>query len=80
MPTELPPDYKPQPARDPNNPADPDVPGSVPAYPPQQGEDAVGDPTPDPQTGPDVQDPPGWRVPPIVPGREPDELPLPATL
>ncbi len=74
MPTDLPPDYKPRPRTDPNNPADPEVPGSVPAYPPVQGEDARDEPTGAPQPGADVVDPPGWGLPPIAPA----ELPSPA--
>ena len=77
MPTDLPPDYKPQPAKDPNNPADPDVPGSTQAYPPVQGEDSRDDPTGIPKPGPDVVDPPGWKVPPIIPGED-EDIPLPA--
>lgn len=72
MPTDLPPDYKPRPKRDPADPADPDVPGSGPAYPPAQGEDsrddAAGAP---PAPGEDVVDPPGWGMPPRVPGETP---------
>lgn len=67
------PDYKPQPRNDPANPADPNVPGSVPAYPPSQGDDAR-DPTGVPQPGADVVDPSGWGLPPLVP----EEVPLPA--
>ena len=74
MPTDLPPDYKPQPKSDPNNPADPSVSGSVPAYPPAQGEDSRDEPTGIPRPGADVVDPPGWHIP----GGNPDEVPLPA--
>ena len=77
MPTDLPPDYKPQPAHDPNNPADPAVPGSGPAYPPEQGEDSRDDPGA-PRPGKDLIDPPGWSVPPLAPGGDPDDVPLPA--
>lgn len=59
MPTDLPPDYKPRPANNPASPVDPAVPGSKPAYPPEQGEDAR-DPTGDgPQPGEDVVGPLG---------------------
>jgi hypothetical protein len=77
MPTDLPPDYKPRPANDPNDPVDPGVPGSAPAYPPQQGDDSR-DPGGNALPGSDVVDPPGWPVPPTMPGREPDQVPLPA--
>lgn len=77
MPTDLPPDYKPQPANDPNSPVDPSVPGSGPAYPPEQGDDAR-DPAAGKPAGGDLVDPPGWSVPPIVPGGDPAEVPLPA--
>ena len=78
MPTDLPPDYKPQPANDP---------GATPAYPPAPGEDAPGEPTNVPQPGPgvgmpgpggDVVDPPGWSEPPLMPGGSPAEVPTPA--
>ena len=80
MPTELPPGYKPQPANDPGNPADPKVPGSSPAYPPEQGADAVDDPTGGrARPGADVVDPgPGWTVPSPVPGPAGDGDPAPA--
>ena len=78
MPTDLPPDYKPQPVNDPANPADPAVPGSAPAFPPVQGEDSKDDAGGAPRPGADVVDPPGWGVPPIAPGVEPDKVPLPA--
>lgn len=78
MPTDLPPDYKPKPARDPNDPVDPTVPGSAPAYPPVQGEDSRDDPAGVPHPGADVIDPPGWSIPPIVPGGDPADVPLPA--
>ena len=72
MPTDLPPDYKPQPANDPASPADPTVPGSAPAYPPAQGEDAR-DPTPGkPSPDSDVVDPSG------LPGALPGGVPAPA--
>ncbi len=47
MPTDLPPDYKPQPAADPNNP------GSSPGVPPATGEDSKDpfNPRPGPVTG-----------------------------
>ena len=81
MPTDLPPDYKPQPANDPASP------GSTPAYPPIPGEDSPGEPVNVPQPGPgvgvpgpggDVIDPPGWTEPPIGPGGIPSEVPSPA--
>lgn len=50
MPTDLPPDYKPKPVNDPNDPAAPWSPGSNPAYPPTQGEDVPGD-VPKPGSG-----------------------------
>jgi hypothetical protein len=79
MPTDLPPDYKPQPANDPNNPVDPSVPGSKSAYPPETGEDAR-DPSgvQPPRPGADNVDPPGWPVPPVVPGGDKSDVPLPA--
>ena len=78
MPTDLPPDYKPQPANDPNSPVDPGVPGSGPAYPPEQGDDARDAPTGVPEPGADVLDTPGWSRPPLVPGVDPAGTPLPA--
>lgn len=81
MPTDLPPDYKPQPA------PGPDDPGSTPAYPPVPGEDVPGEPVNVPQPGPgvgvpgpggDVVDPPGWSEPPLTPGGTPSEVPSPA--
>ena len=77
MPTDLPPDYKPQPHDVPNDPADPAVPGSVPAVPRPGGDDSV-DPTSMPRPGADVVDPPGWSVPPVVPGGDRGDVPLPA--
>lgn len=77
MPTDLPPDYKPKPADDPNDPVVPGAPGSEPAYPPSQGDDAR-DPAGSPGKGADVVDPPGWPVPPTRPGVDPDSVPLPA--
>ena len=80
MPTNLPPDYKPKPASDPTDPADPSVPGAAPAFPPPSDEDALDGPKGIPRPGPnvgvpgpgsDVVDPPGWAVPPVVPGEEP---------
>ena len=53
----------------------PNVPGSPQAYPPAQGEDARDAPTTVPQPGADVVDPPGWTVPPVAPGADPDPLP-----
>ena len=76
MPTDLPPDYKPQPPR-----ADP--PGSTTAVPTPQGEDSrdpMGTPRPVPgMPGPegDVVDPPGWNEPAIAPGG-PSGVPSPA--
>lgn len=79
MPTNLPPDYKPKPANDPGNPADPNVPGSAPAFPPEPGEDVRDPASPSPRPGGDVIDPsPGWSVPPLVPGAEPTNDPAPA--
>ena len=87
MPTDLPPDYKPRPINDPTNPADPNTPGSTPAYPPTPGEDSPAEPIGVPQPGPgvgvpgpgpDVIDPPGWSEPPIAPGGYPVEIPTPA--
>ena len=87
MPTDLPPDYVPKPFNDPNNPADPNSPGSTPAYPPVPGEDSPGEPVGIPQPGPgvgipgpggDVVDPPGWSEPPVLPGGFPSEVPTPA--
>ncbi len=78
MPTDLPPDYKPKPANDPANPADPAVPGSVPAYPPEQGEDSRDPSGGTPRPGSDVVDPPGWTVPPIAPGETPAPAGMPA--
>ena len=67
MPTDLPPDYKPQPAADPTNP------GSSPGIPPATGEDSKDpmNPKPGPVTGVpglggdvgDVPDPAGTPVP-----------------
>ncbi len=74
MPTDLPPDYKPQPKADPNSPIDPTMPGTTPAYPPAQGEDSRDEPMGVPRPGADVVDPPGWHIP----GGNPDEVPLPA--
>ncbi|HEX4766216.1 MAG TPA: hypothetical protein VH414_08055 [Lichenihabitans sp.] len=78
MPTDLPPDYKPQPANDPNNPADPSVPGSGPAYPPAQGEDARDEPGAAPRPGEDAVDPDGLGVPPLAPGDGKAGTPSPA--
>lgn len=78
MPTDLPPDYKPKPKDDPNDPADPAVPGSVPSYPPVGGDDAVDPQGGEPRPGSDVVDPPGWGVPPVVPGGGREDVPLPA--
>lgn len=69
MPTDLPPDYKPQPAK---GPADPAVPGSAPAYPPTQGEDAQDPTTGKPSPDGDVVDPSG------LPGELPGGIPAPA--
>ena len=77
MPTDLPPDYKPQPVNDPANPADPAVPGSVPAYPPERGEDARDAPGGNPLPGADVVDLPGWTVPPGLPGETPAPAGMP---
>lgn len=78
MPTDLPPDYKPRPVDDPANPADPAVPGAVPAIPEPGGADAVDPGTGAPRPGNDVSDPPGWAVPPVVPGGDKADVPLPA--
>ncbi len=78
MPTDLPPDYKPQPAKDPNNPADPSIPGSAPAYPPGQGEDSRDETGGVPQPGADVVDPDGWSAPPLAPGEDAGRVPSPA--
>lgn len=72
MPTDLPPDYKPQPANDPANPADPTVPGSKPAYPPSRGDDARDGAVKTPQPGDDAIDPTG------LPGSFPGGTPAPA--
>ena len=76
MPTDLPPDYKPQPIPSPGSP------GSTPASP---GDDAV-NPVGNPGglgvggSGPagDVVDPPGWSEPPVGPGNNPLGVPTPA--
>ena len=85
MPTELPPDYKPKPVRDPHHPGDnpvepgapgedsPGAPGRAPGGVPQPGP-GVGVPGP----GPDVVDPPGWAEPPLEPGGFPSGVPTPA--
>lgn len=73
MPTDLPPDYKPQPRNNPANPADPNVPGSVPAYPPSQG-DVARDPTGVPATWRGCRRSTRMGLPPLVP----EEVPLPA--
>lgn len=77
MPTDLPPDYKPQPIPAPS-------PGT-PASPAAPGDDAV-DPVGNPGaggvggTGPsgDVVDPPGWSEPQTGPGNNPFGVPTPA--
>ncbi len=78
MPTDLPPDYKPRPVDNPADPADPTVPGAVPAFPPTGGDDSVDVPGSAPRPGSDVSDPPGWAVPPVVPGGDRGDVPLPA--
>ena len=75
MPTDLPPDYKPKPVADPANPT---VPGAVPASPPAGGEDAVDVPGGAARPGSDVFDPPGWAAPPVAPGGDRGDVPLPA--
>ena len=72
MPTDLPPDYKPQPANDPASPADPSVPGSKPAYPPRPGAAARDGTVKTPQPGDDSVDPTG------LPGSFPGGVPAPA--
>ena len=78
MPTDLPPDYKPKPKSDPNDPADPNEPGAVPAFPPVGGEDALDPNGSGAGGGSDVVDPPGWSVPPVTPGGDRGNEPLPA--
>lgn len=67
MPTDLPPDYKPQPAPEPGQPR------PVPGVP----EPGVDTPEVDPASEPggDVVDPPGWPQPPGVPGIDPQPSP-----
>ena len=78
MPTDLPPDYKPQPIPAPN-------PGAAPASPGHSGADSL-DPIGRPggsgvgSSGPrgDVVDPPGWSEPSVGPGNSPVGVPTPA--
>ena len=68
MPTDLPPDYKPQPTPEPGEPKP--MPGV-----PEPGVDVpVGDPAGDVPGG-DVIDPPGWPKPAGVPGIDPQPVP-----
>ena len=60
MPTDLPPDYKPQPAPGPDTPAQPSKPGEPPNPP---GEDSPGAPGGKPPAGPDVVAPVPAGVP-----------------
>ena len=76
MPTDLPPDYKPQPMPSPTL--------GEPVVPTPSGEDSrdpMGTPRPAPGTpGPegDVVDPPGWSEPSFGPGGVPAGVPTPA--
>ena len=84
MPTDLPPDYKPKPARDPNDPTDASAPGAVPIPPGSDVRDGGSDvPQPGPNVGVpgpgvDVIDPTGWSEPPLAPGGAPIGVPTPA--
>ena len=79
MPTDLPPDYKPQPIPEPA--------GAPPAVPSPAGGADSRDPSGRPDAGPaagrpgakgDVVDPPGWSEPPAGPDSDPFGVPSPA--